>query len=586
MDWRAQSRSAAEIRKGSRQRVIILAGLPGSGKTTVAKQLQNLGWVWVNQDTLGSRRACEEALVSALHAGREVVVDRCNFDVSQRSFFLNLACRCEAEVTALQLTTPVKECIRRAKGRRDHPTLNGDNIEGIITRFASEFVAVHRHEGFRDVHTAANAEEIDRFIRLMGPAQPTTSRFAAPPSRHQPISRGFPFPGQQQYRHQPSYHHQHTPDYKVRAPPGHEAQFPPHPQYGAASGWDGRNRRQYGQPQPLHHEHMSVITELTQSQAQHQQQVQHQQVQHQQVHMGYQQQQWQQQPFPAGQHARNHSGGLLPYGSERSSVVPFPGSYGRSWPVNGAAKAVAQQRFLDVEVPRAPNDTRPIALFDLNGTLTSHTARRQSAGINKIRPGVHHLMRLHDTFRIGVFTSASLRTVQTVVPMLESAAGSTGRPLLAEKDFILTRSHTEAAPDLHVLGGGNKWDTVKPLNKWFKDLSRVFLVDDDAYKAVPSEENNMIVVPCWESNEDDTVLAALTDALLDIMGTLSADADVRRYTKAVQEAVALKVGCPVGLEAQPADPEEVELGAEDDSMEEEMQEHAIPAAQQSHLVMI
>lgn len=105
-------------------------------------------------------------------------------------------------------------------------------------------------------------------------------------------------------------------------------------------------------------------------------------------------------------------------------------------------------------------------------------------------------------------------------------------------------------------------------------------------QAVPGEENNMIVVPCWESNEVDTVLAALTDALLDIMGTLSADADVRRYTKAVEEAVALKVECPIGLQAQPANPEEVDLGDEDDCIEEEMQEHAIPAAQQSHLVMI
>lgn len=105
-------------------------------------------------------------------------------------------------------------------------------------------------------------------------------------------------------------------------------------------------------------------------------------------------------------------------------------------------------------------------------------------------------------------------------------------------------------------------------------------------QAVPGEENNMILVPCWESNEDDTVLAALTDALLDIMGTLSAHADVRRYTKAVEEAVALKVKCPVSLQAEPANPEEVDLGDEDDSVEEEMQEHAIPAAQQSHLVMI
>jgi len=34
----------------------------------------------------------------------------------------------------------------------------------------------------------------------------------------------------------------------------------------------------------------------------------------------------------------------------------------------------------------------------------------------------------------------------------------------------------------HVKGGGKEWDTVKPLNKWFKHMHRVLLRDDDAYK--------------------------------------------------------------------------------------------------------
>ena len=39
-------------------------------------------------------------------------------------------------------------------------------------------------------------------------------------------------------------------------------------------------------------------------------------------------------------------------------------------------------------------DPRPIVLFDLNGTLTSHTASRRSAGTNKMRPGTPDLRRL------------------------------------------------------------------------------------------------------------------------------------------------------------------------------------------------
>jgi hypothetical protein len=57
-----------------------------------------------------------------------------------------------------------------------------------------------------------------------------------------------------------------------------------------------------------------------------------------------------------------------------------------------------QPRFLDVEAAARQEgspDTRPILLFDLNGTLTSHTAQRRSAGVNRMRPGLRHLMRLH-----------------------------------------------------------------------------------------------------------------------------------------------------------------------------------------------
>ena len=46
----------------------------------------------------------------------------------------------------------------------------------------------------------------------------------------------------------------------------------------------------------------------------------------------------------------------------------------------------------------------------------------------------------------------------------------------------MTRTHTVAAPKHHVENGGKAWDTVKPLHRWFSDVRRVIIVDDDAYK--------------------------------------------------------------------------------------------------------
>ena len=62
------------------------------------------------------------------------------------------------------------------------------------------------------------------------------------------------------------------------------------------------------------------------------------------------------------------------------------------------------QRFLDIAAG-SPGDTRPILLFDLNGTLTTHTAQKRSAGVNLVRPGVHHLMQL----QVGTYTPHSKR---------------------------------------------------------------------------------------------------------------------------------------------------------------------------------
>ena len=47
----------------------------------------------------------------------------------------------------------------------------------------------------------------------------------------------------------------------------------------------------------------------------------------------------------------------------------------------------------------------------------------------------------------------------------------------------------------HAAKGGKAWDTVKPLSKWFRNLARVILVDDDAYKVVTLRTNQRYA-PC------------------------------------------------------------------------------------------
>ena len=55
---------------------------------------------------------------------------------------------------------------------------------------------------------------------------------------------------------------------------------------------------------------------------------------------------------------------------------------------------------------------------------------------------------------------------------------------MSQQDQIFAcRGHTEKASAAHMKAGGNEWDTVMSLHKWFKHLDRVLLIDDLADKA-------------------------------------------------------------------------------------------------------
>ena len=66
-----------------RQRLLILVGIIGSGKTTLAEAMIKTGqWVRASQDDAPTRRRqeCEAMVRQGLQSGKDVVVDRVDFD--------------------------------------------------------------------------------------------------------------------------------------------------------------------------------------------------------------------------------------------------------------------------------------------------------------------------------------------------------------------------------------------------------------------------------------------------------------------------------------------------------------------------
>ncbi len=75
--------------------LIVLVGIPGAGKSYFSKHLMELNpnWVRINQDEMGSRKACEQVATTTLKKKPEksLLIDRTNIDVWQRSVWTGIA---------------------------------------------------------------------------------------------------------------------------------------------------------------------------------------------------------------------------------------------------------------------------------------------------------------------------------------------------------------------------------------------------------------------------------------------------------------------------------------------------------------
>eukprot|EP00775_Hariotina_reticulata_P002545 gene2545-2848_t len=178
-------------------------------------------------------------------------------------------------------------------------------------------------------------------------------------------------------------------------------------------------------------------------------------------------------------------------------------------------------------------DNKILILFDMNGVLTDHTpakGRFRERG-HVIRPHIEELLRLLPHFRLGIYSSATWRTVDTALALLHQTlkhkAAQTGRGHIVS----LTQSHAMQSSNdwwcggdvLDGLSGGKRcWLLVVTVVMLAADgvmlllwrpWRRTVLVDNDAYKSAEGEEGSMLLVPHWEndpvSNRDFAILVPL-----------------------------------------------------------------------------
>lgn len=131
----------------------ILVGPPGSGKSTFAKNCMETGFVRISQDDQG-RDGHRKAFESAIQEGRDIVVDRMNFDKNQRAPYINAAKNADYSVAITVFHEPREVCYKRIIAREGHPTINGNKGKWEINESDTDLVAVILNQKAKEANSA------------------------------------------------------------------------------------------------------------------------------------------------------------------------------------------------------------------------------------------------------------------------------------------------------------------------------------------------------------------------------------------------------------------------------------------------
>ncbi|KAG9324025.1 hypothetical protein KVV02_003504 [Mortierella alpina] len=139
----------------SAPKLIILAGLPGSGKSHLAATLLDEfpdHFVRISQDELGSRAVCERLLAQSMRHQQQslvargpkralpmtIVIDRCNPTMAERKEWYEVAFQPD-ETAMVWFSADLEHCIERVDSRESHPTVGQGMGSKVVRSFAKSF---------------------------------------------------------------------------------------------------------------------------------------------------------------------------------------------------------------------------------------------------------------------------------------------------------------------------------------------------------------------------------------------------------------------------------------------------------------
>jgi bifunctional polynucleotide phosphatase/kinase len=100
------------------KQVVIMVGYPGSGKSSVAKQIcEDENFVLIQSDVYKTTAKMIKAALPSIHEGKSVIFDATNSSIKKRSEYIEFAKKHDYAVVCIHISTPMDEAYKRNKLR-------------------------------------------------------------------------------------------------------------------------------------------------------------------------------------------------------------------------------------------------------------------------------------------------------------------------------------------------------------------------------------------------------------------------------------------------------------------------------------